>query len=257
MTVIEKFDIGAFITTSPGIGDQIQYSALPEIIFNYLGIRLWDVQKKWVYDYNPYVLRGDTYVGACVSWNDFFLQQKFDSGVQYLSRNHKLCEFLGIPFEFVKIRHPRLYRFENETPQYDICIHVGPGNSIGGEVDDKTIKIIEDKYFDKKIIQVGGAKDKKTNFENALGNSCWEMAEIISKSRIFIGIDSGPMNMSYCYPNVQKKIIVNPNEVLQDLNNFVPQRYYHHICENWIDFNVSLYNQSNFDIGATFAVYKI
>jgi hypothetical protein len=235
------------INNGPGIGDQIQFAALPEIFFQNMGERVVDLSDSWVYDHNPYVIRGknikDLEILNLWDHSHSYSANKYLSSSERFFKNSRFQNFL------INLRHPRLYKFENKPliPNR-IVIHTS-GKSEGGEIEDGVLDIIANQYKNFEIIQVGGTQDKKTNFISALGLSLWETVEIISQASIFIGVNSGMMNIANCYPRVNRKIILNRN----DYETLTP----YNENNGWLDYNIQYFNQTSKDIGITYSYSKI
>jgi hypothetical protein len=58
-----------FAENCKGIGDQIQFSSLPENYYRTTGSKLIDVNKCWIFDHNPYVDRENVPRGTKELWN--------------------------------------------------------------------------------------------------------------------------------------------------------------------------------------------
>jgi hypothetical protein len=254
-----------------GIGDKIQYTHLPENIYKNFGIKLYDPLKYWVFDKNPYIIRDedpDIYL---------ILDKLFDNsnyreslyGKQYFSRASKHCDILDIKCH---TRQFSLYDDEDQIINYNkITIHTGPGNSTAGEIPDYIIDFIKEKYKNFQIVQIGSDKDKNINALDKRGSSLEDMISEIRNSFIFIGVNSGPMNIANCYPNIFKKIIITKDNqdypksriAYEDFLNkeFIPQRQYEKTenlyQENWLDFNCSYFNVTNEDLGTTLSYKRI
>jgi hypothetical protein len=235
------------VNNGPGIGDKIQFAALPQIFFENTGEKVVDISCSWVYDYNPYVIRGNNLTCKKIL-NLWEISHRYTPN-NYLSSSERF--FLNSEFDFFKInlRHPRLYKFEDEKiiPNR-IVIHT-QGKSEGGSINDDVLDYIQKKYSNFEIIQVGGQSDKKTNFISYLGLSIWDTIKLIASASIFIGINSGMMNIANCYPRINKKIILNRN----DLETLFPLN----TNTGWLDYNIQYFNQSTNDIGITNSYYKI
>jgi hypothetical protein len=222
-----------------GIGDHLQFAALPENYYKTTGNKLIDFDNSWIFDYNPYIMRGISPTLGVFSLCRAFPNEVFRSGVERINHVFGVKTFL---------RHPRLYRFEENIPESKtLAVHVS-GNSFG-DITDKVIQQIAINYPDYKIYQIGGLRDKKTNFINKLGLSMWDTAELLSKTEIFIGLNSSMMNLAKCYPRLRKKVIITG----KDLNEFIPNRN----DEYWIDFNWEYYNETENDIGISNSYLKI
>jgi len=255
-----------------GIGDKIQYTHLPENIYKNFGVKLYDPFKYWVFDKNPYVIR-DANPDIFIILDKLFdlpkEQHETIYGTQYFSRASKHCDILGIK---CYLRHYNLYDQNDQNINYKkISIHTGPGKSTAGEIPDQIIDIIKEKYKDFELIQVGSTYDKNINVTDKRGSSLDEMINIIKNSFLFIGVNSGPMNIANCYPNIFRKIVLtegnndypkfrtNYESFLS--NEFIPQKHYgklpHVSHENWLDFGCLYYNITKDDMGVTYSYTKI
>lgn len=233
----------------PGIGDKIQFSAIPENYYKSTGEKLVDIEKCWVFDHNPYVLRGNYQLESSVNlWN---LQLTKEA----LSKEELFNEIFEIK---TFLRHPRLYIYEDLTPDYySITIHTN-GKSRGGEMSQKIIDQIIKNYPNHKIYQIGGKEDKKTPFIDSKGLSIWETAKLIASCGTFIGVNSSMMNLAKCYPKVRKKVLFNEkncpdwrgNEELKTFKPVSPK-------DTWIDYNWEYFNTTEADIGITNTYFKI
>ena len=45
------------VNNGPGIGEKLQFACLPENYFRNFGEKVADLNRSWVFDYNPYVTR--------------------------------------------------------------------------------------------------------------------------------------------------------------------------------------------------------
>jgi len=240
----------ALENNGPGIGDKLQFAALPEIIFDNTGEKVLDLCDCWIYDHNPYVVRGSQKYSEKIDlWSVQFPAEKFLSTSEKFFK-HKSFERLGFHNFKINLRHPRIYKFEDSEIKPDrITVHT-TGQSEGGTLSDSTIDHIAQTYKNFEIIQIGGPQDKKTPFINKLGLNMWDTAKLISSSSILIGVNSGAgMWIANCYTRVNKKIVLNRN----DMSTISP------LNENtgWLDFNIQYFNQTENDIGTTFSYKKI
>lgn len=235
------------INNGPHLGDKIQFAALPEIFFKNTGKKIIDLNKCWVYDYNPYVIR-NTNVECTEILDAWQISHKYLAD-NYLSTSERFFKNSKFPNFKITLRHPRLYKFEDiKIIPNRITIHT-QGISEGGQIEDHVLDFIEKKYDNFEIIQVGGNNDKKTGFLSKTGLDIWSTIEIIASSAIFIGVNSGMMNIANCYPRINRKIILNRN----DLETLFPLNK----NTGWLDYNIQYFNQSTNDIGMTNSFYKI
>lgn len=231
----------------PGIGDHVYHTYFPEVYYKNVGRKVVDLNKKWCYDFNPYVERDTAADVVICPWeiND------------RLPPQDSLCgsEFIFKPLGFdIPLRHPKLYRFEDlEKIPNSICIHTN-GNSRHTTISDTVLNLIKEKYKNYQIFQIGGKNDKETGFIDKRGLSMWDTAELISKCQMFIGVNSGMLHIANCYPSVWKKII------LDEFTNDELKTW--HPCSTlrnsfWLDTSIMYFNQTERDIGITFSYKEI
>ena len=243
--------IGIFIDAE-GIGDQLQFTSIPENYYKNTGEKIVDLKEFWGFDSNPYVER---HVPA-----DLII----DPYNRYFHCRESFLEFVGNkttkksvrashsrppnplnrtemyqPLFFAKIsanndgtalqsnehglgrikvphlRHPRLYRYEElqGSTLGTITVHT-TGKSEGGQMPDHVLEQIQKNYKNYTIYQVGGKDDKPTPFINKLGLGMWETAELIAKCQTFIGVNSSMMNIAQCYPRINRKVVLIENNIL-------------------------------------------
>lgn len=257
--------------SGPGIGDKIQFSSFPENYFLNTGEKLIDVDKSWIFDYNPYVIRNDNDIflsdfGVGIDKVDFYhnleiidlwklgpaateIAQKKSTIIKSIAE--RTCDFFNFK---TYLRHPRLYKFE------DICIKsnqivVHLQGQTHGNIPDFIAEQILKNYDGFDLLLIGG-KDNKyiPGFINKLGLNLWDTAKLISESPTYIGLSSGFLIMSLCYPRVNKKVLLT--EDLNTLQNLIPMDanmpHYH-----WLDHSFSFFNLMKEDVGVSFSYKKI
>jgi len=242
------------IVNNPGgIGDKIIYLSFPENYFKNTGKKLLSPQKEeWFFKYNPYIEEG--YSNELLEFSSIptnYKEEIIPSVAYRIIKNANI----NIGDRRVFLRHPRLYIHENIKKEKYITIH-STGITCGGSIPDNVLEKIKEKYSNFRIIQIGGPNDKKVYFaEDFTGLSVFDTAELISKSIIFIGPNSGMMNLAFCYPSTCKKIILL-NKEEKEIEYFYP--FKKNINDsNWLDFHYTLYNTHDLDIGITFSYTKI
>ena len=114
---------------------------------------------------------------------------------------------------------------------------------------ESAIKQIQSNYSDFEIVQIGLKTDRKTPFQDALGLEIWETVKLIATSAIFIGVNSGFMNVAKCYPKIRKKVLIT-NKDLKFYHPCFPEDY-------WIDYNWEYFNETDKDVGITNSYLKI
>lgn len=284
------------------VGDEIQMASVPEAIYKWYGKKVVDINKSWVFDYNPYVLRRENRADdirikfpekegfAClycdeVDWinpdiKGFEPIVKDNQGIKVIvhglysadcdnqigsSRNTWIFNKLSINAhqkpELDIPRAPRLYKYEdpNEVCRDQIAIHVGPSKSSGQFIPDHVLDTIKKRYSNYKIIQIGASTDKPSLFIDKRGLNIWDSIEIIAKSAIFIGINSGPMNIANCYPHINKKVILNANLDWMDkeIQRFEPLNARVNGSFGWVDFGWQYFTTKEYDVGRTYSYKRI
>lgn len=248
--------IGISFNSALGIGDKLQFTSIPENFYFTHGYKIIDVDKSWVYDYNPYVDRESK---ADEIYNPWASQ---NINIENKIRNNELkYELLGLSLRAaaaldlnIRLRHNRLYIYEDQPIESKkVVIHTN-GRSEGGQINDEIIDQIYENYNGYQIYQIGGKDDRNTPFIDMRGLDVWKTAEFIASAEIFIGVNSSMMHLANCYTKVRKKIIILQYNQ-EDLKYFYPSAY--HKYTHWIDYNNELYNQYDYDIGATMSYKKI
>jgi hypothetical protein len=285
-----------------GLGDRLQMSSVPEAIYKWYGKKVVDINKSWIFDHNPYVIRREDHGGDLkikfgnegfanlyceeLEWidpdvkgvGDFtelnghdikmfvhglfppYSHNKITSSrnawiFQNLSINANQKPELDIP------RGPRLYKYENPNEVYrdQIAVHVGPSRSSDQFIPDNVLDTIKKRYSNYKIIQIGGAEDHSSPFIDKRGLNIWDSIEIIAKSAIFIGINSGPMHIANCYPHINKKFICNTNvdSLGEQLRRFEPLHSRLHPSFGWVDFGWQYFSTNDYDMGRIYSHKRI
>jgi hypothetical protein len=243
--------IGLVLQDYLGVGDKIQFTHIPENIFKFTGEKVYDISRSWVFDNNPYIERDivpENLTQTLDLWqiSHGFSAQNFKSHAERFFAWYN--ETFKTNFQNPPLRHPRLYIGEDkEISPNRVIVHT-TGKSEVVSISDEVIEAIAKNYKNYDIIQIGGVNDKKTPFISKLGLSYTETAELIATSAIFIGVNSGMMNIANCYPRVNKKILIP-----RDLDNFLPMSKH----SSWFDHGSAFFNYTENDVGATFSYLKI
>lgn len=242
------------ITIRPvGIGDGIQFTSLPENFYKATGQKLIDISKPWYLDHNPYVLRDVEPKKVIELWNH---PKQYDwpkprSSV-YMTNAEIHAEVLGI--KNPTLNHPKLYKFE-DYPFFEretILFH--PFGKSHGTLPQHVIDHVIKKYEgnDYNLYQIGLPTDPDIGIQRAHTETLWDLVHVISRSKMFIGVDSGPSWIAACFPDVQTKKIrttfqygyCDPKDwVALDVNN----------CHSfWDDTTLfKIYNCTERDLGFT------
>lgn len=248
--------IGITVKSHIGVGDGVQFTSLPENYYRATGSRLVDVSRPWFFDHNPFVLRGDTYQPkkTVELWN--FGPKQYDwpriRDSVYLSNAELHASVFNVP---VVLNRPRLYAFE-DVPFFEreqILLHID-GRS-HGVMPDHVIQHVIQKYGStRKLVQVG-LGGPNLGLPRVKTESLWELAQVISRCRMFIGVDSGPGWIACCYPDVVTKIIrTKPSHDV--LRTWIPLEI-GNIHSHWDDRCRQVYNTSEQDIGFTYSYRKL
>lgn len=234
-----------------GIGDQIMTSSFPENFFRNTGIKLIDLTNNWIFDHNPYIVRGET---PDVILNHLQRQiEIINNGTRkdWKSDAEEICNNFGIKKIF--LRSPRLYKFEDSETKKDMVVVHTTGKTVGS-MPRKIIEQIAENYKNYHIVQIGSSSDVETPFEKKINLSKWDTAKIISEAAIYIGVNSGFYHVANCYPKVRKKIVLQ--ELTEDiLLEFEPKKTSKNF--EWYDYNIEYFNKFNYDIGSTNSFMKI
>lgn len=239
-----------------GLGDQLQFTSFPENFFRSTGEKLIDVDNNELFNYNPYVVRGEKPECVLDLWRMTDVSQggvAYDKNKCILSLAEKNIyianKILNMDLKAF-LRTPRLYIHEDlKIKSNQIVVHFfGKSHK---PIPEKVIYKIKENYKDFNIIQVGGKNQKRYDiFEDGMGLSIFDTAKIIGESIVFIGINSGMLNMALCYPRVNKRMVLNCDDKGYDLENMIPmdaQNGHYH----WLDFGIPIFNTSEQDVGVT------
>lgn len=253
--------LGISIKKTIGLGDALQFSSVPENYYQETGNKLYDVSLPWFFDHNPYVVREKQAVNKTIEMWNFSPQQwpwpkpNRTQGV-YLSQAEIFAMVFGV--KYPRLNRPRLYRFEEYPFEKRELILLHIDGKSHGVMPPHVIEHVLKKYGPSgKLVQIG-TNNKNVgilNIPHLETKTFWDLAEVISKARMFIGVDSGPSWVAACYPDViVKKIRTKPSYDV--LKSWVPLA-----CDNvhshWDDRCQQIFNTSEHDIGFTSSYRKI
>lgn len=252
---------GIAIKPTIGIGDALQFSSVPENYFRATGQKLYDVNRPWFFDHNPFIVRDD---GVQLEetkemWNfgpsQYTWPKLREEGV-YLSNAEIHASVWGVP---VSLNRPRLYRFEDHPFERRTAILLHIEGVSHGKMPDQILKHVISKY--KNTMQLFHIGLKAIPELQDLGvfhlrtDSLWELAKIISMSRMLICMDSGPAWIAACYPDVVvKKIRTKPTP--EYFKTWVPLDV-RNIHSHWDDRCHQIFNPTEDDIGFTSSYRRI
>ena len=247
--------IGISIDRKLRIGDTVQFTSLPENYYRNTGKKLIDVDKAWVYDFNPYVDRTNKPDKVIELWNfpkKYEWPKPRELGV-YQSNAEIWASLLKVP---VVLGKPRLYRFENFPFERREHVLFHTRGVCHGELPKHIIDHVKLKYG-KKLRHIGLPNEHNYGIEHIPTPTIWELIRVISTSRMLICPDSGPGWIAACYPDViVKKIRVKEMPHFPKLKEWVPmdiENYHTH----WDDRNFMVYNTTEDDAGYTWSYRRL
>ncbi len=261
--------LGITLGRAPGLGDKLQFSSFPENYFRNTGEKVIDVDRAWVFDHNPYVVRDAKANQVIDLWSQRWpLMQPTQA--QYVARPifFSQAERTSSIFNHVAyLRHPRLYCLE-DMPRLEkrVVLHttgkkVRPNAAQGEDqfrvLSEEILSHVRETYREYELIQVGSNEDLDAHVIDRRGIAdIWEVVKIIAQASIFIGVDSGPYGIAACYPRIfRKKVLMQyPAEFLR--TSFVPMHVLNpHV--HWHDASCLYYNRTSDDAGVTYSYLKL
>ena len=253
--------IGISIREDIGVGDKLQFSSLPENYFRATGKKLVDMSRAWIFDHNPYVTREPRERVTTVKelWNFPQLDPwanprafKTDPTV-YLSNAEVTAARFKIP---VVLNRPRLYLHEQYPFELRTKILFHPIGKSHGAMPDHVIDHVIKKYKRSgELYQIGLPGDPDYGIPRLESPTLWDLAEVISKARMFIGVDSGPSWIAGCYPDVvSKKLRIRHVHGQKPFHEWVPLEI-DNLHAHWDDRIFQICNPTEDDLGA-FPSYK-
>lgn len=252
--------IGISIKPTIGIGDGIQFSSLPENYYIATGKKLYDVNKPWFFDHNPFVTREltESLEKTVELWN---FPTKWEwprvraHGV-YLNNAEIFAALFGI--KAPTLNRPRLYKYENFAYENRSLILLQTIGKSHGTMPDAVVEHVVKKYrATKQLYHIGPIDSRVTEMglERLVTPTLWDLAMIVSQARMVIGLDSGPAWVAAAYPDViVKKLRMRPS--VDVLKTWVPLAI-DNVHSHWDDRCHQIYNPSEYDIGFTSSFRKI
>lgn len=260
--------IGISVKPTIGIGDGLQFSSLPENYYRATGKKLFDLSRPWFFDRNPYVVRDAAeplqvhidqtielwnFSPSSYQWPDPRLPHE---PKVYLSNAEIWAGVLRVP---VVLNRPRLYQYEDFpfSQREKILLHTSGMSH--GEMPKHIVEHIIKKYAGTgQLFQVGpkGPYALEWGLPRLETPTLWDFAELVSKARMFIGMDSGPSWIASCYHDVVvKKLRVKPNPP-EEFSGWVPLKI-HNIHSHWDDRIHQTFNVTDRDIGFTYSYKRL
>lgn len=256
----ERFKRIGISMRSTNIGDRLQFSSLPENFYKKTGQKLIAVDKPWFFDHNPYLETDPTIEPKKVVelWN---FPKSYDwpkpRTSVYLTNAEIHLSILGVSNPV--LNRPRLYQYE-EFPfeeRKDILFH--PFGNSHGDLPEEVISHVVNKYSDTgNLIQIGLPEHPRVCSAIIYTPNLWDLASLISRARMFIGVDSGPSWIAACYPDVQtKKVRTRFQGGYCEPMDWVPLLIDNH-HSHWDDPSIfKIYNCFEEDIGFTESFRKL
>lgn len=251
--------LGISIKPTIGIGDGLQFSSVPENYFRATGKKLYDVSKPWFFDFNPYVCRdpGLAPTAGYEMWNfsptqrQWAIPRKAPAPSVYLSNAEIGASVFGVP---AALNRPRLYRFEDHPFERREMILLQTEGRSHGKMPDHIVEHVVAKYGPSgRLRHIGPGHVKGVMHINT--TTLWYLAEVISRSRMLIGMDSAPAWIAACFPDVVvKKLRTKPT--LDVLKDWTPLEI-RNIHSHWDDRCHQVFNVSEEDVGFTSTYLKL
>lgn len=257
--------IGISIRQDIGLGDKLQFSSLPENYFRATGKRLFDVSRPWIFDHNPYVVRelDPKRDGAVTVTKELWNFPQIDPWANprtfktdptvYLSNAEVTAARFKVP---VVLNRPRLYRHEVYPFELRTQILLHTNGKSHGQMPEKIIDHVIKKYGRTgNLFHIGLPSDPDLGIPKIETKTFWDLAEVISKARMFIGVDSGPSWIAACYPDVvAKKVRLRSVHGQKSFHEWVPLEI-GNLHSHWDDRIFQICNPTEDDLGA-FPSYK-
>lgn len=248
--------IGVTIRDNIGIGDKVQFSSLPENYFRATGQKLVDVSRAWIFDHNPFVVRGVTPEKAVELWN---FPKKWEwprpRAAVYQSNAEIWSRLFGATPALIR---PRLYRYEDfPYHEREMILFQTHGKS-HGTMPDYVIEHVLKKYGPtKRLYHVGLPSDPDYGIPKIKTPTLWDLVAVISRAQMLIGPDSGPAWIAACYPDVLvKKVRLRNVHGYKPFDEWVPLEI-DNIHSHWDDRAFMVYNKFEDDIGFTMTYRKL
>lgn len=261
-----NMNIGIAIKPTIGIGDALQFSSLFENYYRTMGKKLYAMDQHWFLDHNPYVLKKDDAVTldkvvqmwnfSPTQWEWPVPKRKNDDHKPkvYLSNAEIWATLLGVS---TFLNRPRLYQFEDYPYERREMILLHTNGVSHGEMPPHVVEHVIKKYEKTGcLFRIGNPKPDIYKIPVIQTPTLWDLANVISKAKMLIGVDSAPSWIAACYPDViVKKLRTKPNppELFED---WIPLDI-RNIHSHWDDRCHQIYNASERDYGFTYSYKRI
>lgn len=252
--------VGIAIKENIGLGDALQFSSLPENYFKSTGRKLVDIDRPWFFDFNPFVVRNEKPDRVLQLWNfrptQFQWPKPRPTRAQvYLNNAEIWASVLGVS---VSLNRPRLYQYEDFPFEKRSMILLHTQGVSHGDMPEHVIHHVYKKYHKtNQLFLIGptSAKARNLGLVKLPTPTLWDLAALISKSRMLIGMDSGPSWVAACFPDViVKKIRTKP--IPEKFREWIPLEI-NNIHSHWDDRCHQIFNPTREDIGFTSSYLRI
>ena len=232
------------------IGDKIILTEVPENLHS-AGYKFINKSKNPFLKYNPFVFTTDDDVYE-INFQE--LDSKFINKPEYIvARSHLLYKHLGIDTTLPKLRSPKFYIYENNKKENIILIHTtGKGICLPNWIIDHVCSKYNKNF---RIIQIVPPNEERIpNVEYKdfdFYNDPWEeVAEIASKSIMFIGVDSWVSHMAQAYTS-NVNILIPKDFILIFENQSRPWGTGATVGNIWLHPNNYYFNETDYAYGYT------
>jgi hypothetical protein len=251
--------LGIAIKPTIGVGDALQFSSVPENYYKTTGSMLVDVSRPWFFDHNPFVQRLDKEPEKTIQMWNFSPKQwdwpkpRPDKPQVYLCNAEIGAAVFGAK---VFLNRPRLYRYEDYPFEDRKMILVHTHGISHGIMPRPIIDHILAKYGPTGCLyHVGLEGTPDYGIPKIVTPTLWDLASLISKARMFIGLDSGPSWIAACYPDViVKKVRMKPTP--DYFKDWIPLDI-GNVHSHWDDRCHQIFNPTDDDIGFTSSYRRI
>lgn len=231
------------------IGDRIILSEFPENLYH-LGYQFVNKHNNIFLNHNPFVIQG-TDVDLDINYSD--VNQKFiHNPYSVCSRTEILFDHLNLNTKQITITKPRLYIHENNKKENIITIHTTGKDKIPDNVINHILTKYS-KYYT--IVQITPANNVKIqgmehlNYDINIEGSWEKVAELLSKSIMYIGVDSNVSHLALAYTsNVN---VYLPSDWIKYFSNQSQPFGNNTIGNIWLHPNNYYFNETNRSHGFT------
>ncbi len=206
--------LGISVKDARGLGDTIQFSSVPENYFRATGRKVVDVDRSWIFDHNPFVVRDVEPEKTINLWNYAPLKYPWpvpgDNRPPIYHCNAEIwASVLGV--KNPGLIRPRLYIHE-DFPYHQrkkILLHTD-GRS-HGKLPEQVVDHLIKKYLPTGNLFLVGRPEDTRGLPFIHTETVWDLAKECSEAAMFLGCDSGPSWIAACYPDVViKKVRCRP-----------------------------------------------